>query len=80
MQWVNLLFAGLLALLPSPIKIPIYRRLYGFTIGKGVRLGVSPFIGVNGRAQSATAYRSGTATCFMPFRSYGSSIKRGSVF
>lgn len=36
----------LLALLPSWIKIPLYRRLYGFRIGRGVRIGWSPFVGV----------------------------------
>jgi acetyltransferase-like isoleucine patch superfamily enzyme len=35
-----------LALLPSPLKIPLYRWLYGYRIGKGVRIGLSPLIGV----------------------------------
>ena len=34
------------ALLPSWLKIPFYRRVYGYRIGKGVRIGLSPFIGV----------------------------------
>ena len=34
------------ALLPSWLKVPLYRRLYGYRIGKGVRIGLSPFIGV----------------------------------
>lgn len=39
-------FALLLALLPSLIKIPIYRLLYHYQIGKHVRIGLSPFVGV----------------------------------
>jgi acetyltransferase-like isoleucine patch superfamily enzyme len=35
-----------LALLPSPLKIPLYRWLFGYRIGKGVRIGLSPLIGV----------------------------------
>jgi acetyltransferase-like isoleucine patch superfamily enzyme len=44
----TLRFAGaaLLALLPSVFKIPLYRLLYGYKIGRGVRIGVSPFVGV----------------------------------
>lgn len=36
----------ILALLPSWLKVPIYRRLFGYFIGKGVRIGFSPFFGV----------------------------------
>jgi acetyltransferase-like isoleucine patch superfamily enzyme len=39
-------FAVLLALLPSWLKIPIYRFLFRYEIGKGVRIGFSPFLGV----------------------------------
>jgi len=35
-----------LALLPSWLKIPLYRLLFGYRIGKGVRIGFSPFFGV----------------------------------
>jgi acetyltransferase-like isoleucine patch superfamily enzyme len=39
--------AGLLvALLPSWLKMPIYRIFYGYQIGKRVRIGCSPFVGV----------------------------------
>ncbi|HJT78387.1 MAG TPA: hypothetical protein VJ739_14385 [Gemmataceae bacterium] len=36
----------LLALLPSVLKVPLYRLLFGYRIGRGVRIGFSPFIGV----------------------------------
>jgi acetyltransferase-like isoleucine patch superfamily enzyme len=36
----------LLALLPSALKVPIYRRCFGYQIGPGVRIGCSPLIGV----------------------------------
>jgi acetyltransferase-like isoleucine patch superfamily enzyme len=35
-----------LALLPSLLKIPLYRWLFGYRIGKDVRIGLSPLIGV----------------------------------
>lgn len=35
-----------LALLPSWMKIPIYRWFFGYRIGRGVRIGLSPFVGV----------------------------------
>lgn len=34
--------AAVIALLPSFIKIPIYRLFFGYTIGKRVRIGLSP--------------------------------------
>jgi acetyltransferase-like isoleucine patch superfamily enzyme len=34
------------ALLPSRLKIPIYRLFFGYKIGRGVRIGLSPLIGV----------------------------------
>ena len=40
------LFSIGIALLPSWLKIPLYRRLFGYEIGRGVRIGFSPFIGV----------------------------------
>lgn len=43
---LSIAFAFLLALLPSLLKIPLYRLLYHYRIGKNVRIGVSPFIGV----------------------------------
>ena len=36
----------LLALLPSALKIPLYRWLFGYHIGRGVRIGLSPFVGI----------------------------------
>jgi acetyltransferase-like isoleucine patch superfamily enzyme len=44
----RLRFAGqiALALLPSAFKIPLYRWLFGYQIGRGVRIGLSPFVGI----------------------------------
>ena len=39
-------FAVLVALLPSFLKIPFYRLVYRYQIGKGVRIGFSPLLGV----------------------------------
>lgn len=38
--------ALLIALLPSFLKIPLYRRVCGYRIGKRVKIGLSPFIHV----------------------------------
>lgn len=43
---LSFVFAFLLALLPSQLKIVIYRRLFHYKIGNNVRIGVSPFVGV----------------------------------
>jgi acetyltransferase-like isoleucine patch superfamily enzyme len=43
---LRLALAAALALLPSPLKIPVYRLLFGYRIGRGVRIGFSPFVGV----------------------------------
>jgi acetyltransferase-like isoleucine patch superfamily enzyme len=36
----------ILALLPSVVKIPLYRWICGYRIGRGVRIGFSPFVRV----------------------------------
>lgn len=46
MRTLGLMAAVLLAMLPSPLKILIYRWCYGYRIGRGVRIGLSPFLGV----------------------------------
>jgi acetyltransferase-like isoleucine patch superfamily enzyme len=46
MRLIRAAFAFALALLPSPLKIPIYRRVFGYRIGRGVRIGLTPFLGV----------------------------------
>lgn len=43
---LNFAFGLLLALLPSFVKVPLYRRLFGYRIGKDVHIGFSPFVGV----------------------------------
>jgi acetyltransferase-like isoleucine patch superfamily enzyme len=46
MPWLRWLGCLLLALLPSCFKVPVYRVLFGYKIGRRVRIGFSPFIGV----------------------------------
>jgi acetyltransferase-like isoleucine patch superfamily enzyme len=46
MSRVRLIVGVLVALLPSWMKILVYRHFYGYRIGRGVRIGLSPFIGV----------------------------------
>jgi acetyltransferase-like isoleucine patch superfamily enzyme len=52
-----------LALLPSLLKIPLYRWLFGYRIGKGVRIGLSPLIGVR-RCQIGDHARVGSFNLF----------------
>jgi acetyltransferase-like isoleucine patch superfamily enzyme len=52
-----------LALLPSWLKIPLYRLLFGYRIGKGVRIGFSPFFGV-GRCRIGDGARIGSFNLF----------------
>jgi acetyltransferase-like isoleucine patch superfamily enzyme len=58
-----LAFAAAIALLPSFLKIPIYRWLYGYEIGKGVRIGCSPFVGV-GRCRIGDGVQIGSFNLF----------------
>src|SRR4051812_15711110 len=46
MRHVRLLLAVALAVLPSFVKVRAYRWLFGYRIGRGVRIGLSPFVGV----------------------------------
>jgi acetyltransferase-like isoleucine patch superfamily enzyme len=46
MHYIRIGLGVLVALLPSILKIPLYRWLYGYRIGRGVRIGLSPFVGV----------------------------------
>lgn len=46
MRLMRLTLAMALAILPSFLKIPLYRWWHGFRIGKGVRIGFSPFVGI----------------------------------
>lgn len=46
MSRLRLLGAVLLALLPNLLKQSIYRRVFGYRIGRGVRIGLTPFVGV----------------------------------
>ena len=53
----------LVALLPSFLKIPLYRWLYGYRIGRGVRIGWSPLVGV-GRCTIGDHVRIGHGNLF----------------
>lgn len=46
MRFVRLAVAVLVAALPSFLKVPVYRWVYGYRIGRRVRIGFSPFVGV----------------------------------
>jgi acetyltransferase-like isoleucine patch superfamily enzyme len=46
MTAVRWILAVAVAALPSAVKVPIYRWAYGYRIGRGVRIGFSPFVGV----------------------------------
>jgi acetyltransferase-like isoleucine patch superfamily enzyme len=37
----RLVLLGLTALLPQPVKLSLYRRAFGYQIGRGVRIGIS---------------------------------------
>lgn len=41
-----LVVGALVALLPSAIKVVIYRHIFGYDIGRGVKVGLSAFVGV----------------------------------
>jgi acetyltransferase-like isoleucine patch superfamily enzyme len=58
------LFAVALALLPSCLKVPLYRWLFGYRIGRGVRIGLSPFIGVR-RCTIGDRARIGSCNAFV---------------
>lgn len=46
MRSLRLIFAMGIAALPWFLKNPLYRWLFGYRIGRGVRIGFSPFLGV----------------------------------
>ena len=46
MRWLRLTTSVLVALLPSWLKVRLYRLLFRYQIGKGVHIGLSPFVGV----------------------------------
>lgn len=53
----------MLALLPSWLKIPLYRWLFGYEIGRGVHIGLSPLVGV-GRCRIGDDTRIGHLNLF----------------
>jgi acetyltransferase-like isoleucine patch superfamily enzyme len=53
-----------LALLPSWLKVPLYRLLFGYQIGRGVRIGFSPFLGVR-RCKIGDNVRIGSLNVFL---------------
>jgi acetyltransferase-like isoleucine patch superfamily enzyme len=63
-MWTLKIALGLaLALLPSWLKVPLYRLLFGYRIGKGVQIGFSLFSGVN-RCQIADHVLIGSGNVF----------------
>ncbi len=60
----TVLWGVAVALLPSPLKIVIYRSLYGFQIGRGVRIGLSPFVRVQ-RCRIGDGVRVGHGNIFI---------------
>src|SRR5208283_6210103 len=63
LQYFRFASAVLLALLPSLLKVPLYRLLFGYRIGKHVRIGFSPFVGV-GRCTIGDNVRIGSFNLF----------------
>lgn len=61
---LQLAAGALLALLPSVLKIPCYRALLGYRIGRGVRIGFSLFAGV-GRCSIGDGVRIGHWNAFV---------------
>jgi hypothetical protein len=39
-RWPRLALLAVVGLLPGPIKRPLYRALFGYRIGRGVRIGL----------------------------------------
>lgn len=64
MTAVRFLLALGLAALPSAVKIPVYRRVFGYRIGRRVRIGFSPFVGV-GRCTIGDHARIGHLNLFL---------------
>lgn len=62
--------AVFIALLPSFLKVPLYRWLYGYQIGTGVRIGLSPFVGV-GRCTIGDQVRIGHGNLFYQIEDLG---------
>jgi acetyltransferase-like isoleucine patch superfamily enzyme len=46
MKYPLFLLQLVIALFPSSLKVPLYRLLFGYEIGAGVRIGLSPIVGV----------------------------------
>lgn len=42
----ELVVGAVVALLPSAIKVAVYRHIFGYEVGRGVKIGLSPFVGV----------------------------------
>ena len=66
MRYSRILLGVMLAALPGWAKIPIYRRFFGHEIGKGVRIGFSPLIGVK-RGRIGDGARIGSGNLFVEF-------------
>lgn len=80
MNVVRLIAAVLLAALPSALKRPIYRRLFGYAIGRRVKIGFSPFFRV-GRCTIGDDVRIGSFNVFTRIQelAIGPSARIGSL-
>lgn len=63
MRYLRFVLPILIALLPSVVKVPIYRWFFRYRIGKKVRIGFTPFIGVK-RCRIGDHTRIGSLNCF----------------
>ena len=64
MRYSRILIGVILAALPGWAKIPIYRLFFRYEIGKGVRIGLSPLIGVS-RCRIGDGARIGPGNLFV---------------
>ena len=64
MSGLRFLLGVFVAVLPSWLKIPLYRSWYGYRIGSGVRIGFSPFVGVT-RCEIGDGVRIGSFNLFL---------------
>lgn len=78
MRFLRLFLAVSIAILPSWIKNSLYRWLFGYQIGKGVRIGFSPFVGVR-RCRIGDRTRIGSLNLFTQIEelSIGTAVQIG---
>jgi acetyltransferase-like isoleucine patch superfamily enzyme len=67
---VTLVVSVVVALLPSVLKLVIYRRLYKYNIGRDVKIGLSPLVGVR-RCRIGDGVRIGHLNLFFQLEDLG---------